>query len=431
MKELLSLTFVFVFLTVGVLSVDNSSVTPSTTPAETSVSSHNDTTTPTLPNTTSIAPKPTTTSAMTTTSPGPGKFRFDNCSALYATISINSKSQLVNVPASSNVSGYCGNKTSNMTLTWDTHNFITFSFLNENGTVYLENVAINLENNTANQPVHEKLSSDKAYYTCKETLLHVKNYNVSLTGLKVQVFHYNSTFSDTGEDCDAATTVAPTSPIPSSTPKPTPTPSPMRVNYTVHGFVNGTMVLCLLMDAAIEFKIPYEGIKKNETYNGVISKLPSYTGTCDFNTDTLKITTGAVTLDFIFKNVAKRYSISELKLTADTKKFKDSKGGIIAANYTNKKDFQLNVGEYYFCNSKTTLQLSSNVEVSITHLKLEAFKTTNSSTTDGKMVLCPADQSTNSIVPIAVGAALAGLVVVVLIAYLIGRKRSRRGYESV
>ena len=45
---------------------------------------------------------------------------------------------------------------------------------------------------------------------------------------------------------------------------------------------------------------------------------------------------------------------------------------------------------------------------------------------------CPSDDDSNSIVPIAVGAALAGLVVIVLIAYLIGRRRSRRqGYESV
>ena len=45
---------------------------------------------------------------------------------------------------------------------------------------------------------------------------------------------------------------------------------------------------------------------------------------------------------------------------------------------------------------------------------------------------CPADDKTNSVVPIAVGAALAGLVIIVLIAYLIGRKRSRQsGYEQV
>ena len=45
---------------------------------------------------------------------------------------------------------------------------------------------------------------------------------------------------------------------------------------------------------------------------------------------------------------------------------------------------------------------------------------------------CSADEDTSSVVPIAVGAALAGLVVIVLIAYLIGRRRSRQtGYESV
>ena len=46
---------------------------------------------------------------------------------------------------------------------------------------------------------------------------------------------------------------------------------------------------------------------------------------------------------------------------------------------------------------------------------------------------CSADHKSSKIVPIAVGAALAGLVVVVLIAYLIGRFRSRKqsSYEAL
>ncbi len=44
---------------------------------------------------------------------------------------------------------------------------------------------------------------------------------------------------------------------------------------------------------------------------------------------------------------------------------------------------------------------------------------------------CPADTSTSNIVPIAVGAALGALVLIVLIAYLIGRSKNKRGYESV
>lgn len=35
------------------------------------------------------------------------------------------------------------------------------------------------------------------------------------------------------------------------------------------------------------------------------------------------------------------------------------------------------------------------------------------------------------LIPIVVGAALAGLVVIVLLAYLIGRKRSHAGYQSI
>jgi lysosomal-associated membrane protein 1/2 len=42
------------------------------------------------------------------------------------------------------------------------------------------------------------------------------------------------------------------------------------------------------------------------------------------------------------------------------------------------------------------------------------------------------DYMPNDIVPIAVGVALALLVVVVLVAYLVGRKRHRqRGYQSL
>ncbi|KAK6027959.1 hypothetical protein OSTOST_06004 [Ostertagia ostertagi] len=45
---------------------------------------------------------------------------------------------------------------------------------------------------------------------------------------------------------------------------------------------------------------------------------------------------------------------------------------------------------------------------------------------------CLLDSRTSDIVPIVVGACLAGLVVIVLVAYLIGRARAKRqGYASV
>merc|ERR1712140_15981 len=61
--------------------------------------------------------------------------------------------------------------------------------------------------------------------------------------------------------------------------------------------------------------------------------------------------------------------------------------------------------------------------------QLQAFKFSNETKFDSP-VGCPADQVSN-IVPIAVGAALGALVIIVLIAYFIGRSRNKRGYESV
>ena len=43
----------------------------------------------------------------------------------------------------------------------------------------------------------------------------------------------------------------------------------------------------------------------------------------------------------------------------------------------------------------------------------------------------PDDDDGDNTVPIAVGAALGGLVLIVLIAYVVGRRRSNRGYEQV
>lgn len=43
---------------------------------------------------------------------------------------------------------------------------------------------------------------------------------------------------------------------------------------------------------------------------------------------------------------------------------------------------------------------------------------------------CQMDED-DMLIPIVVGAALAGLVIIVLLAYLIGRKRSHAGYQTI
>lgn len=111
----------------------------------------------------------------------------------------------------------------------------------------------------------------------------------------------------------------------------------------------------------------------------------------------------------------------------------------------------------YQCNANQVVNFTTAHKINpfwyVSQLRVQAFHFSNSSKYDnGKQLfilpciiecvlwiclarVCVLDNSgkANKIVPIAVGAALAGLVVVVLVAYLIGRLRSRRqsSYEAL
>ncbi|XP_042206566.1 lysosome-associated membrane glycoprotein 1-like [Homarus americanus] len=63
-------------------------------------------------------------------------------------------------------------------------------------------------------------------------------------------------------------------------------------------------------------------------------------------------------------------------------------------------------------------------------IQIEAFNEVINEPDFGASTHCAADK-TSDIVPIAVGCALAGLVVIVLIAYLVGRRRRSGAYQSV
>jgi len=71
-------------------------------------------------------------------------------------------------------------------------------------------------------------------------------------------------------------------------------------------------------------------------------------------------------------------------------------------------------------------------EVHTSKLKFDAFRNGQENPPQGFRDALDCEYQPNDIVPIAVGIALAALVIVVLIAYVVGRRRNRqRGYESV
>jgi len=97
----------------------------------------------------------------------------------------------------------------------------------------------------------------------------------------------------------------------------------------------------------------------------------------------------------------------------------DGVGSIVARNSNS-----------WACDHHMDFLLSGAFNVTIrTHdLRIEPYVKNNEF---GLMERCEADEITNNVVPIAVGAALAILVVIVLALYLIGRRKHQRGYQTV
>ncbi|XP_057374873.1 lysosome-associated membrane glycoprotein 1-like isoform X3 [Daphnia carinata] len=244
-----------------------------------------------------------------------------------------------------------------------------------------------------------------------------------------------------------------------STPKPNP-PHPSGTNWVVVD--EETNITCIVVKLSATMIIPYQTINGNvENATMAIPSNATSNGTCNLGVlddpNTQKISLQWMSgknvipnmLTFVFhKNMTssgnessaeERVFLSDItvQLYLDSINFPNATGEYTYAERLNSNLHSVAVNNSYRCNSQESIaldvqELDSSATIHMAHLQMEAFRT---SVNDkfSSAVDCPADKVvTSDIVPIAVGCALAALVVVVLVAYLIGRRRARqRGYQSV
>jgi len=233
------------------------------------------------------------------------------------------------------------------------------------------------------------------------------------------------------------TTMAPTTPVTTSA-----SDVPTVLNFTIPKNSNDT---CLILQFAIDMTIKYTAEDGDNLKNASLTvplpaKFNDYNGVCDdqFNSFRLFFWNNW-TLDLNFTLSDERYELSTILLNyyINSTWFPmaaPESTGFHTANATNLHDFSAIKGSSYRCSAKTMIDLDSFVSFEITHYQGEPFytKDQNKEVKFHTAVDCPADQTgTSKLVPIIVGSALAFLVVLVLIAYLIGRRRHRSGYQSV
>ncbi|KAG7199934.1 hypothetical protein KM043_014370 [Ampulex compressa] len=204
---------------------------------------------------------------------------------------------------------------------------------------------------------------------------------------------------------------------------------------------------CIVLEMLVQLKISYlkmDNKKTSVTLNLSGQRQSRSSGHCGEKIQNITISWGsdiALTLQFGKNESSARYGLDRIEATLSGQNFPEWKLNKTAklaynADMMVGRQFVVGLRKSYRCEIRQILNLNStesDVEMEgqfrVSELQLEAFKMDNSSEFD-QAEDCIFD--TPDVVPIAVGCALAGLVLVVLMAYLVARRRNyARGYYSM
>ncbi|XP_037031331.1 lysosome-associated membrane glycoprotein 1-like [Bradysia coprophila] len=251
-----------------------------------------------------------------------------------------------------------------------------------------------------------------------------------------------TTSTSTDPTTPTPTTSTTTTPAPSTTtvaPSPVPVPSPEYRKWTF-GDKNQT---CVIVQLAVQLNLTYKNVADKDTnvlYNIPVNDTKVAEGSCGTANQYITVTWGQksqMMLQFTANDTAQQFMLSKIYLSINSSDVAaDAKANQTLELYHINNDFPTSLSMSYHCNKLQTIGFTKVdgkevvANATISHVQLEAFHKQNtdqfSTARDCEAIDTP------DIVPIAVGCALAGLVVVVLIAYLVGRRRAQNsGYLSM
>ncbi|KAM4700925.1 lysosome-associated membrane glycoprotein 1 [Discoglossus pictus] len=274
------------------------------------------------------------------------------------------------------------------------------------------------------------ISADtNSVYKCSNShLITMGNAEATFHDVKIEAYLNQSSFSKKETPCsEDLPTTTPTHTTVAPTTAPVPPTTPQVGQY----YVNGTSGYCLMAKMGLQLNINYT--KKDGKVALYIFNIEpqnmTVNGSCTNTSAKLSLSSETVFIVFTFAMNTSTNDVfylggvemnTTLPLDAKVPQFK-------ADNYT-LMYLKTSAHRSYKCNAKQTLEITSSFSINTFNLQLQPFDVEENKF--GPAVECMVDEN-GMLVPIVVGAALAGLVLIVLIAYLIGRKRSHAGYQTI
>ncbi|XP_010829840.1 PREDICTED: LOW QUALITY PROTEIN: lysosome-associated membrane glycoprotein 1 [Bison bison bison] len=281
-----------------------------------------------------------------------------------------------------------------------------------------------------------KADINKTYRCVSETQVNMDNVTVTLRDAAIQAYLSSSNFSreDTRGEQDL--------PTPTTPPQPAPTPapaSPAVFRYNVSGS-NGT---CLLASMGLQLNVTYRTVDNKVgrpepcSLHWVLGRVVGSVS-CGARLDPHPpAVLGPQSLDLPsprgrcvspergWNESSSRVFLQGVQLNLT---LPDAKEGSFTATNSSLRALQATAGNSYKCNAEQRLRVTSSFSLNMFRVWLQAFRVDGDKF--GPVEECQLDEN-SMLIPIAVGGALAGLVLIVLLAYLIGRKRSHAGYQTI
>lgn len=303
----------------------------------------------------------------------------------------------------------------NITLSYNTSDGTTFPGAVDKGVI------------TVNDPEKYEVPMD-VIFKCNSVLTFKLTPVVQhCWGIHLQAFVQNGTVSKNEQVCkedQTVTTIAPVihttvpSPPTTLTPTSTPIPPPAVGKYNIS---NGNTT-CLLATMGLQLNITEEKVPFIFNINPATT---NFTGSCQPQTAQLRLNNSQIKyLDFIFavKN-GKRFYLKEVNVNMYL-----ANGSAFNISNNNLSFWDAPLGSSYMCNKEQVVSVSRTFQINTFNLKVQPFNVTKGEYSTAQE--CSLDDDT-ILIPIIVGAGLSGLIIVIVIAYLIGRRKTYAGYQTL
>ncbi|XP_074505487.1 lysosome-associated membrane glycoprotein 2 isoform X2 [Sebastes fasciatus] len=313
---------------------------------------------------------------------------------------------------------------------------ITFSYNLSDATVFPSST-LNDTATVAVKPQLPDIGLDTCYSCKSKETIEADSVNQTLWNVLIQAFVSNNSTSENITSCDAdvpttpvppTTTTTPAAPVtnstipvtnsttPPPTTPPTPTlPAPTIGTYSIKPDENSTA--CLMANFGLRVGVMKE--EMNFEPNGTI-----VSGSCGVNSSLLMLVSNAMSITLTFANDTTKFRLHALNITGKT-----SSGVAFSEVNANLSLWEAAVGSSYMCNKEQNYTITSQLTIYTFDLQVQPFGVKKGVFSTAEE--CFLDSDLSFLVPIAVGVALSFLIILVLISYLIGRRKSRTGYQSV